>query len=121
MNTTLPGIADLHDLNEGFIRAVQASDAGWFDAHLARDFLNTNPDGTLSDRSEFLERVARPAGIRGLAVSDVRIRRFGDVAVIHGRTSYTRADGAAGSGRYTDVWARQDGRWLCVCAHVTRG
>jgi hypothetical protein len=24
------------------------------------------------------------------------------------------------AGRYTDVWARQGGRWLAVSAHVTR-
>jgi hypothetical protein len=39
---------------------------------------------------------------------------------IHARTSYTTADGNQGSGRYTDVWARQDGRWLAVSAHVSR-
>jgi hypothetical protein len=22
---------------------------------------------------------------------------------------------------YTDVWARRQGRWLCVAAHITRG
>ena len=45
---------------------------------------------------------------------------FGDVAIIHARTSYTMADGRAGAGRYTDVWARQNGKWLAVSAHVTR-
>jgi len=29
-------------------------------------------------------------------------------------------DGRAGAGRYTDVWARRQGRWLAVSAHVTR-
>jgi len=36
------------------------------------------------------------------------------------RTSYLSGDGARGAGRYTDVWARRDGRWLAVSAHVTR-
>ena len=49
------------------------------------------------------------------------IRIFGDVAIIHARTTYTTADGRAASGRYTDIWARRDGRWLAVAAHVTRG
>ena len=31
-----------------------------------------------------------------------------------------RPDGQPGAGRYTDVWARQGGRWLAVSAHVTR-
>jgi hypothetical protein len=30
------------------------------------------------------------------------------------------ADGRAGAGRYTDVWARRNGQWLAVAAHVTR-
>ena len=45
---------------------------------------------------------------------------MGDFAIIHARTSYTHADGRPGSGRYTDIWARRDGRWLCVAAQVAR-
>jgi ketosteroid isomerase-like protein len=51
----------------------------------------------------------------------VRIRLLGDVAIIHGRTVYTKPDGRPGAGRYTDVWSRRRGRWLCVAADVTRG
>jgi ketosteroid isomerase-like protein len=50
----------------------------------------------------------------------VLIRLFGDVAIIHARTSYMLSDGGPGAGRYTDVWARQHGSWRCVSAHVTR-
>ena len=56
----------------------------------------------------------------GLSVQEVRVRILGDVAIIHARTSYTTADGEQRNGRYTDVWARRDGRWLAVSAHVTR-
>jgi ketosteroid isomerase-like protein len=59
--------------------------------------------------------------ISGLATEDVRVRIMGDIAIIHARTSYTMPDGRPGAGRYTDVWARQDDRWLAVSAHVTRG
>src|ERR1700730_7082565 len=45
---------------------------------------------------------------------------LGDVAIIHARTSYTTAGGEQRNGRYTDIWARRDGRWLVVSAHVTR-
>jgi len=56
-----------------------------------------------------------------LRCHDVRIRRMGDLAIIHAQTSYTKGDGQPGKGRYTDIWARRNGRWLCVAAHVTRG
>jgi ketosteroid isomerase-like protein len=111
----------LRRLNDDYIRSVQTSDVRRFDEILSDDFLNSNPDGTIVDRAGFLERIARPPGIANLAIEDVRIRIMGDFAIIHARTTYTMPDGKAAAGRYTDIWARRDGRWLCVAAHVTRG
>jgi ketosteroid isomerase-like protein len=58
--------------------------------------------------------------ITNLRAEDVLIRIMGDFAIIHARTAFTKPDGSAGGGRYTDVWMRERGRWLCVSAHVTR-
>jgi len=111
----------LRQLNEDFVRSVEMSDVRRFDEILANDFLNSNPDGSLVDRAGFLEQIARPAMICNLEAHDVRIRIMGDIAIIHARTTYEKPDGRVGAGRYTDVWALQHGRWLCVSAHVTRG
>jgi len=113
-------IDTLHQLNQDYIRSVQTSDVRRFDEILAEDFLCSNPDGSLVDRAEFLTQTARPVAISNLEARDVRVRIIGDVAIIHARTTYTLPDGRAGSGRYTDVWARRRGRWLAVSAHVTR-
>lgn len=110
----------LEALNRNYIRSVQESDVRWFDEHLAPDFLNTNPDGSLVDRAAFLKQIAPPCPVANLDIEDVRIRFLGDVAVIHARTTYKKGDGQPGSGRYTDIWARADGRWRCIAAHVTR-
>ena len=107
-------------LNDDYIRSVQDGDARRFEEILAEDFLCSNPDGSLVDKAAFLAQTARPVTIRGLATEDVRVRVLGDVAIIHARTRYTTADGETRNGRYTDVWARRDGRWLAVSAHVTR-
>lgn len=111
----------LQELNRGYVRSVQDSDAAWFEEHLAEDFLNTHPDSSLVDRAGFLARIAAPAGIEHLQAHDVCVRLFGDVAIIHAKTTYTQADGRRGAGRYTDIWARRKGRWVCVAAHVNRG
>lgn len=111
----------LDKLNKGYVDAVQNSDVRWFEAHLAEDFLNSNPDGTLVNREGFLAQVARPAAVSGLEPRDVKIRVMGGFAIIHARTVYRKADGQPGAGRYTDIWARRADRWLCVAAHVTRG
>ena len=110
----------LEELNRHYIRSVQESDVAWFERNLSPDFLNSNPDGTLVDRAGFLRQIAPPCPVRNLGTEDVRIRIFGDVAIIHARTTYLKADGQPGAGRYTDIWARQAERWLCVAAHVNR-
>ena len=110
----------LQELNADYIRSVRESDVAWFERHLADDFVNSNPDGTLVDRAGFLAQIARPLVVRDFRCDDVLIRLLGDVAIIHARTLYTKPDGSQGAGRYTDVWARRRGEWLCVCADVTR-
>ncbi|HEU5490757.1 MAG TPA: nuclear transport factor 2 family protein [Gaiellaceae bacterium] len=107
-------------LNGDYIDSVQRGVVRRFDEILAGDFVCSNPDGLLVDRAGFLEQTARPVTISGLTAHDVDVRLLGDVAIIHARTTYTLADGRPGAGRYTDVWARRNGRWLAVAAHVTR-
>jgi hypothetical protein len=50
----------------------------------------------------------------------VKIRIMGHFAIIHAATSYTTPDGQQAHGRYTDCWAKQNGKWLAVSAHYTR-
>jgi ketosteroid isomerase-like protein len=123
MNTdpaTQSDLDALTTLNRDYIHSVQHGDVQRFDEILADDFLCSNPDGSLVDKKQFLAQTARPVTISGLTAEDVKVRIIGDVAIIHARTSYTTADGERRNGRYTDVWALRDGRWLAVSAHVTR-
>ncbi|HJZ32435.1 MAG TPA: nuclear transport factor 2 family protein [Hyphomicrobiaceae bacterium] len=110
----------LSELNRNYVRAVDEADVAWFEANLATDFFNTNPDGSLVDRNAFLAQIGRGSSVKNIRPHDVVIRLFGDFAIIHARTSYQRPDGAEGAGRYTDDWHWRDGRWQCVSAHVTR-
>ena len=110
----------LRDLNTNYIRSVDEADVRWFEEHLASDFMNTNPDGTLLDRTAFLAQIGRGSAVRDIRERDVVIRILGDFAIIHAQTTYVKSDGTPGSGRYTDDWHLRDGRWQCVSAHVTR-
>jgi ketosteroid isomerase-like protein len=113
-------IDELTLLNRDYVASVQNSDVKRFDEILAQDFYCTNPDKTLVDRAAFLKQTAIPVKIKNLVAEDVKIRVLGDFAIIHARTSYTTPDGEQAFGRYTDCWARQNGGWLAVSAHVAR-
>jgi hypothetical protein len=120
INDTASDLDVLHELNHNYVRSVQDSDVRWFEANLADDFLNSNPDGTLVDRAGFLAQIAKKSPVTDIKEDDVRIVIRGEFAFIHARTSFTKPDGTKGAGRYTDIWWKRDNRWLCVTAHVTR-
>ena len=125
-STTLQAVATkgsdldiLTRLNLEYIRSVDESDVHWFDTHLAPDFMNSNPDGSLVDRQGFLNQIARGARVSDIKAQDVIVRIMGDLAIIHAATSYKTAAGSL-KGRYTDIWSRREQRWLCIAAQVTR-
>lgn len=111
----------LRELNTAYVRAVAEADTAWFEANLSHDFLNTNPDGSRLQRRTFIDQIGRGSPVSGLVEHDVLIRIFNGYAIVHGRTKYTKPDGSAGAGWYTDDWQLEDGRWKCVAAHVSRG
>ena len=110
----------LQALNRDYINSVQAGDVRRFHELLAEDYYCSNPDGSLVDRIGFLDQTAKPVTVTNLRADNVLIRFFGDIAIIHGRTSYDLPDGSQAHGRYTDVWARQGNTWKTISAHVTR-
>jgi ketosteroid isomerase-like protein len=117
---TASDLTTLTELNQDYIRSVQTSNVQRFREILSDDFLCSLPDGSLVDRKRFLEQTALPVQISNLEAHDVNVRLMGDFAIIHARTTFTTADGRVAAGRYTDVWAKRNGTWLAVSAHVTR-
>lgn len=114
--------AVLHALNDHYVRAFREADVAWYAEHLAADYLAIQGDGSLHDRASALERFARPTfatSMRSFPVDRVKVRRFDDLALIHAENAYELKDGRRGVSRYTDIWHRRDGRWLCIAAHIT--
>lgn len=110
----------LAQLNAAYIASFLNSDVGWYDRHLAEDFVCILSDGTVLDRRGFLENTARGPNVTDYVLEQVRIRIFGDAALVHGTGRFTGKDGTRGISRYTDVYARVEGAWRGVAAQITR-
>jgi len=113
-------LATLRELNRHYVRSAAERDLRWYEDNLAEDYRATNPDGSFVDKAGFLARFAKPYPKQDFEAVDVNIRVLGDVALIHSGFLDRRPDGTISNGRYTDIYARRDGRWLCVCAHFIR-
>jgi ketosteroid isomerase-like protein len=114
--------AILRALNANYVKAFRESDVAWYDAHLAPDYNVVYGDGSFHDRAGALADFAKPTFaqiMKAFPVDNVRIRRFGDVALISAENAYERKDGRKGENRYTDIWLKQDGQWRCIQAHIT--
>ena len=113
-------LAVLLELNRNYVRSALESDVKWYAANLSEDFYITAPDGALLNREAFLKRIANPyPGTHAEAV-DVMVRILGDIAIIHSGYRDTKLSGEPSYGRYTDIYQRRNGRWLCVAAHFMR-
>jgi hypothetical protein len=109
-------LAILEQLNNDYVRSDQLSDAKRFSEFLAEDFIVQTP-GVTRNRAEFLDYIAQPRPFKDLAVHDVNIRILSDVALIHGRATYTMlADGVDQEALYTDTYQKREGTWVCVSA-----
>jgi ketosteroid isomerase-like protein len=119
MTTLTDDTKELDELNTEFIAAVGAHDVGRLDAFFAEDFASTNPDGSFLTRADYLALVPALPTVSNLKGDDVTIRVFDDFAIVHTHISWVAHDGTPGHARFTDNYAKRDGRWQCVSAHVT--
>ena len=109
-------LAILEQLNKDFFHSDQFNDVKRFSEFLAEDFISQFP-GVTRNRAEFLDYIAQPRPFKDLAMHDVNIRILSDVALIHGRSTYTMlADGVEQEALYTDAYQKREGTWVCVAA-----
>jgi len=106
----------------------------WNDAQVHRDsralealiadrFINTEYDGDVSDREKFLSDIKDPEFKPStLNIHDVKVNLYRDTAVVTG--IYQTKGTYSGkpyehTGRFTDTWIFENGRWLCVASHTS--
>ena len=98
-------------------------DAAALDALVSSRFVNTEWDGTISDKQQFLADIRDPRFRPTQAnVSEMKMNFFGDTAVVTGiyHTSGTyQGKPYDHVGRFTDTWVMDQGKWQCVASHTS--
>src|SRR5205823_447148 len=115
---------ELLKLEKQFAEAITNNDAEAVDRFLADDWIIVGPDGGIIDRARFLEVIRSGALSHELMEStDWRVRLYGSTAVVTGVTTSKgkfMGQDFASCERATDVFVKQDDRWLCVFTQLTR-
>jgi len=104
--------------------ATLKNDIAATDRLLAEKWLNVNPDGSITSKSQLMELLrAGSFQIMSIENGEVVVRVFDETAVVTGRST-TKREGEDGEivtrqVRFTRVYAKPRGRWQVVSAHNT--
>ena len=117
--------AALVDIEQQLTKLILAGDRDGYSAFLADDWSVINTDGNILTKEQVLREmfVTGQRQIDAIAVDDVKVRPLGDVAIVTGRTIASgklRGATVTATLRFTDVFARRDGRWQIVASQGTR-
>jgi ketosteroid isomerase-like protein len=98
-------------------------DASALDALVDGRFVNTEWDGSVSDKQHFLADIRDPLFKPSLVnIQGVKVNFFGNTAVVTG--TYHTAGTYQGKaydhvGRFTDTWVQDGDKWQCVASHTS--
>ncbi len=112
--------ATIRNLNEAYVKAAIGSDTGWFQTHLADEFVCIESDGSVLDKPAFLAMVAQASDLATYRLEEVDVRFYGAVALVRCTGKWRAKNGTPGISRYIDVYARFGDGWKAVSAQITR-
>ena len=116
--------SELVEIEHRLVKAWIAGDRGTVDSILAADWSVIDMTGHVLTKPQVMQELGSgDRRIESGSVDELKVREFGDVAIVTGRSvlagSY-KGKSASVVQRFTDVFARRDGRWQAVASQGTQ-
>ena len=115
---------EIEGLEQDWRQAVLSSNIPVLDHLLADDYLGVTANGTLETKADLLAlRRGGTVKFSELNLSDLKVRVYGDTAVVTSRAEVTGTNGGtdiSGHYRYTRVYNRREGQWRIVSFEASR-
>jgi uncharacterized protein (TIGR02246 family) len=117
--------AEIRSVENARIAALLAGDSETLANLLADDLVHVHANGLQDSKETYLATITAKLDFLKLERSDLTIRLAGDVAIVTGpfdQTMRLRDSGAVVEmhGILTQVWVKQDGKWLQNTFHAGR-
>ncbi|HEX3197176.1 MAG TPA: nuclear transport factor 2 family protein [Propionibacteriaceae bacterium] len=114
---------------QAVLKAYHALDHGQFkkdratmERLMADDYSYTHSNGEVNDKSaDIKETMSEDIKWTDSKSEDLKVRMYGDVAVVTGQLTLTGSaqNYVAGPRRFTEIWVKHGGRWLNVGGQTT--
>ena len=114
----------VREIDQSRFRAMVADDLKTLAAVLADDLVYIHSDGDVDSKEEFLQRLRSGSlRYRSIEPTDVRLRTYGNTAVVTGRAKMAVTRGGSDRDfeiRYTAVYRARSNHWQLVSWQSTR-
>ena len=105
------------DIERQFADSAVSNDVSELQDIFADDYIGTEPDGKRVTKADSIaEAKSGPSEFASCRLNEdeVKIRFYGDVAVVNGTESWKKKDGKSGRFIWTDVIVKQQNKWRVV-------
>ncbi len=115
--------AQLKEIEQKWFDAMSHGDITYLEGITAPDFTYTGPTGEIMSRTQLTDSIkTSKLKVESGNVGDLNVRFYGSAAVVTG--TYTQKGTQDGkpfteTGRFTDTFIKQDGKWLAVATHAS--
>jgi len=112
-------------VSEAVLKELEAAETKMFDAvlkydpvywkdNVPNDYITINADGVMQTKEQILADSARKNLFAGVSFKlfDRKVRLYGDVAIINGRSQFLKEDKILGEVYYTEIWLKEKGKWM---------
>ena len=115
---------ELIKLEQDWANALVKADLAFLEGTLADDYISTDSEGTVGNRTQEIETMKSGDYVLISTVLDnFKVHVYGDAAVYFGRSTdkaQFKDKDISGQYQWTDTWVKRDGRWQCVASHGSR-
>jgi ketosteroid isomerase-like protein len=123
-NSSAELIEILTDIEHRLAKAWVEGDREFIESVLADDWIVTDLTGRVLTKEEVLREAfgSDERQVASMEIDDIRVRSFGDWAIVTGRTKATgeyQGSMIDVKLRFTDVFALRDGRWQAIASQAT--
>ena len=115
---------ELTQIEQRLVKSWVDGDRAAVDAILAHDWSVIDMTGHVLTKEQVMKEFSSgDRRIESGSIDDLKVREFGEIAVVTGRSELTgsyRGNRVTVAQRFTDVFAKRDGRWQAVASQGTQ-
>src|SRR5258706_8415371 len=121
LNVSDPVLKELEAAEIKMFNAILKYDPEFFKNSVHKDYITINADGVMQTKEVIMADTARKNMFAGVTFKlfDRKVRVYGDIAIINGRSQYLMGDKVLAEVYHTEIWLKEKGKWMFDGWHGT--